>query len=74
MAKGLIKQLRETGTVVRGFLGVRIQNLTPELAKRFGIETVEGALVADINENTPASRAGMKRGDVVMEYDGHRDG
>ncbi|MFQ5912781.1 MAG: DegQ family serine endoprotease [Nitrospinota bacterium] len=72
MAKGLIEQLRETGTVVRGFLGVRIQNLTPELAKRFGIETAEGALVADVNENTPAARAGMKRGDVVMEYDGHR--
>ncbi|MFQ5692762.1 MAG: DegQ family serine endoprotease [Nitrospinota bacterium] len=71
MAKRLIDQLRETGTVVRGFLGVRIQNLTPQLAKRFGLKKTEGALVADVSDNTPAAQAGVERGDVIIEYDGH---
>ncbi len=72
MAKRLIDQLRETGTVVRGFLGVRIQNLTPQLAKRFGVEKAEGALVSDVTENSPAARSGIKREDVIVEFDGHR--
>jgi serine protease Do len=72
MAKRLIDQLREKGTVIRGFLGVRIQNLSQDLAKRFGLEKTEGALVADVTENSPASRGGVQRGDVIVEFDGHR--
>ena len=72
MAKKLIDQLRETGSVVRGFLGVRIQNLNPQLAKRFGVAKAEGALVSHVNQDSPASRAGIKRGDVIIEFDGKR--
>ncbi len=70
MAKKLINQLRETGTVVRGFLGVRIQNLTLQLAKRFGTEKAEGALVSDLTKDSPAARAGVRQGDVIVEFDG----
>ena len=72
MAKTLIDQLRETGSIVRGFLGVRIQNLNPKLAKRFGVAKAEGALVSHVNQDSPASRAGIKRGDVIIEFDGKR--
>ncbi|HJM43336.1 MAG TPA: DegQ family serine endoprotease [Nitrospinota bacterium] len=72
MAKTLIDQLRETGSIVRGFLGVRIQNLNPKLAKRFGVAKAEGALVSNVNQDSPASRAGIKRGDVIIEFDGKR--
>lgn len=70
MAKKLIGQLRETGTVVRGFLGVHIQNLTPELAKRFGMKKTKGALVSDVTKGSPANRAGVQKGDVIVSFDG----
>jgi len=56
--------------VVRGWLGVSIQPVTRELAKQFGIEEDKGALVGDVSEDSPAEKAGIQRGDVIVEYDG----
>jgi serine protease Do len=70
MAKGIIAQLRDSGKVTRGYLGVRFQPLTPDLAKSFGLETDKGALIANVEKDTPAEKAGLKAGDVILEYDG----
>ncbi|SFM73040.1 DegQ family serine endoprotease [Thermodesulforhabdus norvegica] len=69
MAKELLPQLKE-GKIVRGWLGVMIQDLTPELAKSFGLKEPKGALVADVLEGGPADKAGIKRGDIIVEFDG----
>ena len=71
MAKSIITQLRETGKVTRGWLGVSVQPVTPELAKSFGLESERGALVAEVMKNSPAEKSGLKGGDVVLEFDGH---
>jgi len=70
MAKDIIPQLREKGKVTRGWLGLLIQRVTPELAESFGLEEAKGALVADVVEDGPAAKAGIKRGDVIVSYDG----
>jgi len=70
MAKGIISQLRDSGKVTRGYLGVRFQPLTSDLAKSFGLETEKGALIANVEKDTPAEQAGLKAGDVILEYDG----
>jgi serine protease Do len=70
MAKVLLPQLKSNGKIVRGWLGVVIQKVTPELAKSFGIKEMEGALVSDVMEDSPAARAGIKRGDVIVSFDG----
>jgi serine protease Do len=70
MAKGIIAQLRDSGKVTRGYLGVRFQPLTADLAKSFGLESEKGALVSNVEKETPAEKAGMKAGDVILEYDG----
>jgi serine protease Do len=70
MAKGIITQLRESGKVTRGYLGIRFQPLTADLAKSFGLESEKGALIASVEKDTPAERAGLKAGDVILEYDG----
>ena len=70
MAKALLPQLKTTGKVVRGWLGVVIQKVTPELAKSFGLKELEGALVSDVMEDSPAAKAGVKRGDVIVSFDG----
>lgn len=71
-AKLLLPQLKAKGRVVRGWLGVVIQKVTPELAKSFGIKESEGALVSDVIEDSPASRADIRRGDVIVSFDGHK--
>jgi serine protease Do len=68
MAKTIIAQLKATGHVVRGMLGVQIQMVTPELAKSFGLKEPMGALVAEVNPGSPAAKAGIERGDVIVEY------
>lgn len=70
MAKELLSQLKTKGKVMRGWLGVVIQKVTPEIAKTFGLKESEGALVSDIMEGSPADKAGMKRGDVILSYNG----
>jgi serine protease Do len=70
LAKPILSQLRGTGKVTRGWLGVSIQPLTQELAKSFGIAGTQGALVASVTEDSPAARAGLKEGDVIVTFDG----
>lgn len=70
MAKSIISQLRDTGKVTRGYLGIRFQALTPDLARSFGLESEKGALIASVEKDTPAEKAGLKAGDVILEYDG----
>jgi serine protease Do len=68
MAKELLPQLK-TGKVVRGWLGVMIQNVTPELAKSFGLTNSKGVLISDVVKGGPAEKAGLLRGDVILKFD-----
>lgn len=70
LAKSVMKQLRDKGKVVRGWLGVYIQPVTKELAEKFDLKKDQGALVADVIDGSPAEKAGLKRGDVIVEYNG----
>jgi serine protease Do len=70
LVKPVVTQLADSGHVVRGWLGVSIQPLTPELAKSFGLSDTNGALVGSIADDSPASRVGLRRGDVITRYDG----
>ncbi|MCF8062281.1 MAG: DegQ family serine endoprotease [Deltaproteobacteria bacterium] len=67
MARDLIPQLKE-GKVIRGWLGVMIQEVTPELAEKLDLGTEQGALVADVTEGGPADEAGLRRGDVITAF------
>lgn len=69
MAKEILEQLKK-GKVVRGWLGVMIQKITPELKEKLGLEDEEGALVADVSSGGPAEKAGIQRGDVIVSFDG----
>ncbi len=71
MAKQVIEQLLAKGKVVRGWLGVGIQPLTAELAKKFGVAEGEGVLVNEVFEKDPAALAGIKPGDVIVRIDGN---
>jgi len=62
--------LVKEGKVTRGWLGVYIQDITPELAKQFKLSTNRGALVSDVMEGSPADKAGLQRGDVILHYNG----
>lgn len=70
MAKSILDQLITTGRVVRAWLGVYIQDLTPEMAEKFGLPEAKGALVADISKGSPAEKAGLRRGDIILKVDG----
>jgi len=70
MAKQVLQQLVTQGRVVRGWLGVGIQPLTPELAKKFGVTEQEGVLVNEVFEKDPAAAAGIKPGDVITRIEG----
>ena len=69
-AKNLMPELEEHGYVTRGWLGVSIQNLTRDLAASLGMDEAGGALVADVTDDSPARRAGIRRGDVILGYNG----
>ena len=71
-AKPLIPQLVTKGEVTRGYLGVSIQTITPDLAKALKVECLEGALVADVVSGSPAEKGGIKRGDIIIAYDGKK--
>jgi serine protease Do len=70
MARSIVEQLVRGGKVVRGWLGVSIQELSPDLAVQFGLEEARGVLVSDVLEESPAKHAGLERGDVIVRYDG----
>jgi serine protease Do len=70
LAKSVLYQLREKGRVVRGYLGVNIQHVTADLARSFGLKTAHGALVSEVQPNTPAARAGLSPGDIILSLDG----
>jgi serine protease Do len=70
LARSILVQLEKAGKVTRGWLGVSIQKIDPLLAESFGLEESKGALVAEVMKESPASRAGIKRGDVIIEFKG----
>jgi serine protease Do len=68
--QSIVDQLKATGSVDRGWLGVQVQDLTPELAAGMNVQDAKGAVVADVVEDSPASRAGFVQGDVVVAVNG----
>lgn len=70
LVKEVLPQLRGKGKVTRGFLGVLIQKVTPEIAESLGMDKGYGALVANVTKDGPADKAGVKVGDVIVEFDG----
>jgi serine protease Do len=70
MARNVMDQIVHHGKVVRGYLGVHIQPVSPEIAKQFGLGQPHGVLIGDVSPDTPGARAGLKRGDVVLEVNG----
>jgi serine protease Do len=70
LVKNELQQLREKGKVTRGWLGIYIQQVTPELGESLGLKTAQGALVAEVLKGGPAKAAGIQRGDVIVEFDG----
>jgi serine protease Do len=69
IAKDVYDRLRENGRVVRGYLGVELQDLNEELAEKLGVDTLEGAIIARVAPRTPAQKAGLQIGDIVVEWD-----
>ena len=72
LAKSVTTQLKEKGKVVRGYIGVTIQSVTPELAKSFGLKETQGALVGDVVKGGPAEKGGIRIGDVISTFDGKK--
>lgn len=71
IAMNVTEQLRENGEVARGFLGVQVQEVTSELSESFGMKKPIGALVAQAYKDTPAEKAGIEDGDIILEFDGN---
>jgi serine protease Do len=72
MAKKIYTELVSKGKVSRGWLGVSVQPLTPELAKSFGAKDTKGVLVSDVLQDSPANKAGLQAGDIIVEFDSHK--
>lgn len=73
MAKAISDSLIKYGTVIRGYLGVNIQDITPEIAKSLKLEkSFKGVIIADVLPDSPAARAGIEQGDIVIEYNGKK--
>lgn len=70
MAQNVMDQLIKTGSVRRAKMGVTVQGVNSELAKSLGLQDVRGALVSSVEENSPAQRAGLERGDVILTFNG----
>ncbi|HEX3034251.1 MAG TPA: DegQ family serine endoprotease [Thermodesulfobacteriota bacterium] len=71
LAENIVKQLKDKGKVVRGWIGVMIQQITPEIAEGMDLKEAEGALVSDVTPGGPADKAGIRRGDIIVEFNGH---
>lgn len=72
MAKSIMESLIQSGKVVRGWIGIYIQPITPELAQQFRLHDEQGVLVGDVVEDSPAEKAGIQRGDVILEFNGRK--
>jgi len=70
MARKIYTELRDKGRVTRGWLGVSIQQLTPELARSFGARESKGVLINEVVPDSPAAKAGLKPGDILLEFEG----
>ncbi len=68
MAKATMKALIEYGRVIRGSLGVSVQEVTQPIAAEFGLGKAGGALIVEIHPRSPAAKAGLRRGDIIMRY------
>jgi serine protease Do len=73
MAKPVMDQILAHGKVIRGYLGVHIQDFSPELAKSFNFNQSGGVLIGDVSANTPAANAGLKKGDVIVKLNGQTE-
>ncbi|HVN72835.1 MAG TPA: Do family serine endopeptidase, partial [Desulfomonilia bacterium] len=71
MAKAILSELRDTGEVARGWLGVAIQEVTPEIARAVGMKEPKGAMVTSVYAGDPADKAGVKPGDIILKIDSH---
>ena len=70
MARKVMDQISSHGKVIRGYMGVHIQDVTPELAKQFGLSQGGGVLISDVSPDKPAARAGIRKGDVILALNG----
>ena len=70
LAKNVVMQLKEYGRARRGWLGVRIQQVTPDIAEAVGLKPTQGAMVAGMNDGGPADKAGIHNGDVILKFNG----
>jgi serine protease Do len=71
MIKEVLPELKDTGEVARGWLGVAIQDVTPEIARALGLKEAKGAMVTSVYTGDPAAKAGIKAGDVILKINGH---
>ena len=72
LAKPILEQLKKYGKTQRGWLGVRIQELTPEISKSLGLKNEDGVLISMVNPGEPAEKGGLKSGDVIIEFNGKK--
>ena len=72
MAQTIMESIIKYGRVIRGWLGVVIQNMTPQMADVFGLESAEGVIISDVQKDSPAEKGGIERGDVVISYNGKK--
>jgi serine protease Do len=72
MAAQVMESLKKTGHVIRGWLGVGIQEVSPAIAKSFGLTETTGVLIREVTPNSPAAHAGLQRGDIILELNGQK--
>jgi len=72
LAKSVIEELKSEGKVTRGYLGVYLQEITDDLREAMGLPSLEGVIISEVVDNTPASRAGIEAGDAILEFDGKK--
>ena len=70
MVKNIVKNLKDNGKVKRGYLGVTLQPIEKAMAEKFGMKKSKGALISDVMKDSPAEKAGLKRGDIILTVDG----